>query len=57
MEFTNIRVDVLAMYFQVIKVAPASMHLNLHGVAESTRLTIFLCTYERLILLNLFYQN
>ena len=39
MEFTNIRVDFLAMYFQVIKVAPASMHLDLHGVAESTRLT------------------
>ena len=34
------------MYFQEFKVAHVGMHLDLHGVAKSTRLDLLLlCTY------------
>ena len=41
MEFTNIRVDVLAMYFQVIKVEHVGLHMD-YMVSRGRRVSLFI---------------
>ena len=58
MEFTNIRVDVLAMYFQVIKVEHVGLHMD-YMVSRGRRVSLYMFSalMYRLILYELVFNK